>query len=461
MEASLPGSSTGSFGLVITNPPYVSYGSRDQPQLAASASQFLRKCYPDTTEYKIRLHSVFQEIALRYGCAGGSVVLFIPDAFLTGLYYKKLRQRLLQDVQIVSLTELAENAIGSATVGRWCIASYRIEKPGPPASYDVQLFSFVESHNCTPAEPTHKKLQTDSSSPSHNYKLPLQALVSPDHYRFRLVFTDSDRDIWLHVDKLPNLRSVLAGHTGIRALHGQKSIISETKHGPTWRKAIISGSSVTRHVTRWDTYWLNINPSLLFAGGFNPAVIERPKLMVRQTADRIIAGRDDEALYHLNNVHSLALVGSDQTANFTDLDYYDGLINSTFWLYLYQSKSREAGRALAQIDIEMMESIPIPTDNDERRLILSRLTAGARCLSILPNQAGTHGLLPAVERAIDRLVYDLYDLSESQICHIENTCAHKAVAPGSLPGRQVIGDTLQALEAFTGSPGAAVVGGGL
>lgn len=268
--------------------------------------------------------------------------------------------------------------------------------------------------------------------------MPISTMVSNDRSRFRLFFRDCDRDICLHVDALPKLKSMLRGHTGIRALRGQDSIVSDRPGGERWRRGIASGAQVSRHALRWDGAWLNVDRRLLFGGGFDPAVVERPKIVIRQTADRLIAAYDGDGLYHLNNVHSFSPHAVSRVAEATDLFYLSGLINSSFWLYLYQSTSREAGRALAQIDIEMVETMPLPEGDAWMSAIVSRLSALARQLHGETGHSDKKraDLLSLVERSIDRLVYDLYGLTEAQVSRVENACGGKLAFPGKLPRRE-------------------------
>ncbi len=385
---------TARFALVITNPPYVSFGARNQPKLIESATKYFRCKYPDSAEYKIRIHSIFQDIALRYTRPGGIASLLIPDGFLTGGYYKKLRQLLLLRSRLLSFVELQADTVPGAVVGRWCLASYQ-RSPAPQTDYQVDLYSHIE------AEPV-------------SYTLPKSLLVSRDQNRFRLVFNPIDQQLCELIDRLDSLSTQFQGRTGIRALHGQSSIVGAKQHGERWRRAITSGSSVLPHVVTWNGNWLNIDPALLYKGGFDPNVIDNPKILIRQTGDSLIAAYDSDGLYHLNNVHSL----SSRPGSTLSLHCIDGLLNSRFWLYLYRLKTREQGRALAQIDIETLESMPLPQSNPALELGIGALTQLYRKVEAAANR----DIQRRVELAIDKLVYDIYDLDETIVQQIERCC---------------------------------------
>src|SRR5207248_2657067 len=110
-------------------------------------------------------------------------------------------------------------------------------------------------------------------------------LISSDRHRFRLVFNDCDLQILRHIEPLASVRPSFRGHTGIRARHGQASIIATEKSGSSWQRGITSGGQVTQYAVKWGGHWLKIEPSLLFAGGFDDEIIRQPKVLIRQTAD--------------------------------------------------------------------------------------------------------------------------------------------------------------------------------
>jgi adenine-specific DNA-methyltransferase len=380
------------FDIVIGNPPYISFGARNQPPMPPSLDRFLRLRFPSSSQYKIRLHSVFQEISLRLVRNDGDVVLLLPDAFLTGAFYSRLRELITAQSQIVSLTELPETTFSDAIAGRWCIAHYR--KRLPHADGDTQPVS-LRSFNDVGQE--------------KRFQMNINQLVSADKHRFRLLFNNDDLEVMSRLDELPLVKSLYRGHTGMRARHGQRSIVADSRKGPQWKRGIASGARVKPHVVDWTGDWLHVKPENLFAGGFDPFIIENPKVLVRQTADHLIGSLDGTGLYHLNNVHSFAPIN---TA--TDAAFFAALLNSRLWLYVYQLKSREKKRALAQIDIEMVESLPLPRANPSLEKML------AATVHFITGDASFHSRDQIIS-AIDTMIYQLYELSLRQIQHIEST----------------------------------------
>lgn len=426
-DATLPSPNLHStaFDIVVGNPPYISFGSRNQKRLPPSHDRFLRGSFPAASQYKIRMHSIFQELALKLAALDGEVVLLLPDAFLTGAYYERLRRYIESESRIVSLTELPESVFKDAVAGRWCVAHYRKEAKRAPHMVTVRRIG----------QPTQ---------PIEEFALNHDDLRSADKGRFRLLFNSRDLSICKALDQLPPLASAFRGHTGIRARGGQRSIISDRRESASFRRGLISGSQVQPHQIQWRGHYLNIDPSLLFGGGFDERIVGPPKVLLRQTADRLVAAVDNDGLYHLNNVHAFASVDKhdDRSAAFLA-----ALMNSRLWLYLYQLKSREQKRALAQIDIEMVESLPLP-----RADTLRQNAIGNAVTSLFRQTSSDLQVL----RAIDRAVYDLYGLPDEEIGHIEmvTACAPAQNSPActlaqSLPASAEALDLLQSVQCET------------
>lgn len=405
------------FDLVITNPPYLSFGARNQDRIPDATLSWIKHQFPISSEYKIRYNAVFQELALKLARDGGKVCLFVPDGFLTGKRYGKLRDGILKQARVVSLTEFPDDTIGGAVVGRWCAAIY--QKSANDIDYEVKLETFVGENQ--------------------TYEIPVSSLVTRDLKRFRLVFNEVDEELLSRCDHLAPLCKFLRGHTGIRARAGQKTILAENPEGTTFRRGIRSGRSVRPFNVIWDGTWIRVEKQLLFAGGFDSGIIESPKILMRQTGDRIVAAYDDSCLYHLNNVHSFStsrVRGKTETgfSSFqNDLHLLTALMNSNLWTYLYRLRTREDGRALAQIDIETVEQMPLPDDSTICASgIANALSKLSGCLTRneIDDSSAWH-----IKRCIDRLSYEAYQLSASEMAHVEARFQASQVGSGkkSLP----------------------------
>ena len=383
------------FDLVITNPPYISFGARDQQRIASDWQAFLKARFPASSEYKLRFTSMFQEIGIELLKKEGHCIFLVPDAFLTGSFYQRLRRLICQRVEIVGLTELNEGTISGATVGRWCLAHYK-KNDGLVSARKQNIV-------------TLRSMGIDSSEDYREFKLTEESLISKDKHRFQLLFSQEDLDIVNQFKDHPFLKECIRGHTGIRARNGQASIVAPQQLSKSHFPGLISGSELCAFNINWQGNFLEIVPERLFSGGFDPEIISNPKILVRQTGDRLIAAADDSGFYHLNNVHSFSPVKRDLSSIY----FYTCLLNSSFFLYFYRLKTREHKRALAQIDIETVEHMPLPKPDLSLENDLNKI---GRVLSA-PDCSNRSKLL----KEMDQLIYKLFEMHPRLQAHIAAT----------------------------------------
>jgi len=237
--------------------------------------------------------------------------------------------------------------------------------------------------------------------------------------RFRMLF---DKKIYNLINKIDKksveLNKFYRGHTGVRSKIGQKNIVSKKKEKETYKKSIISGGQISNYFIKFEDDYINIDPKILHGGGFNKKIIEKEKLLLRQTSDKIICGIDRLGLYHLNNVHSFAPIN-----NKCDIRYIAAILNSRLLDFYYKKISLEEGRAMAQIDIEVAEKLPIPEISLLEQKIFIYLVDQILDITSTPGYDPKNPPVKQkeLERQIDELVYKLYDLMEEEIEIVENS----------------------------------------
>ncbi len=329
----------GGFDIVVANPPYVSFGLRGNKAAAKTWADTVRRLYPGSAEYKISLYALFLDIALRIAGNGGVISYITPDSFLLGRYFSKLRGTILEEAAIRKIVIFEEDFWKSGVVGRPTIPL--LQRGMPPHVVRVGLCRDIGSIGLG-------NMLEHSYSQDYFETLP--------YNRFRLFFSPTAMAFVqaMERDSLP-LGNVARITTGVRSKSGQKNVISTSCSGSKWKRGIVSGGQVLPYRVKWEGHYLHIDRSLLWAGGWDPLVVERPKLMIRQTGDTIIAAIDNDHLYHLNNVHSLA-----PRSQNVSLPFLCAVLNSRLMNRYYHLISLERGRAMAQTDIETLELLPMP-----------------------------------------------------------------------------------------------------
>ena len=151
-----------------------------------------------------------------------------------------------------------------------------------------------------------------------------------------------------------------------------------------------------------------------------------PKIIVRQIGKTPIASYDEDQFYTLNTIYNL-INGSDYS-----LKYFLAIINSKLGGWFWTKRNYDFKTLFPKIKKSQLEAIPIrnidfsnPADKSrhdqmvalvERMLTLHQQLAVAHTAhdkTILQRQ------ITATDRQIDRLVYELYELTEEEIRIIE------------------------------------------
>jgi hypothetical protein len=153
-----------------------------------------------------------------------------------------------------------------------------------------------------------------------------------------------------------------------------------------------------------------------------------PKILLRQTADRIIATMDYNGVWFGRSI--IAIIPKSPSEY--RAEYFLGLLNSRYFVWLYDQIVQEAGRVFAQVKLSKLKQLPIRTINFadpadvarhdrmvalvQRMLDLHKRLAAAKTpndKTLLQRQ------ISASDAEIDCLVYDLYGLTEEEIAIVE------------------------------------------
>jgi type II restriction/modification system DNA methylase subunit YeeA len=333
--------SDGGFDAVIGNPPWISFGLRGVDKLPEDEKSYYKSQFDDSAEYKISTYALFIESGIRLTKKNGRHGYIVPDSFLIGQYFSKVRSYMLEQTEIKEINLVLED-FWESDIGRSLV--YIVESDLEPNHENIMNISLYDT------------LDEFTAAQGKTNQYPQSFFHQTELKRFRLLFDSQEKDLIEQIEKAAELTvgDVMSIHTGIRSRIGQKNIQSKEREGETWQKGIVSSAQVVRYDVSWENHYLNIDPELLWSGGWDKEVIEQPKILIRQTGDRIIAGLDTEGLYHLNNLHS-AVLESERI----DIRYMLSLLNSNLLFRYYTLVTLELGRSMAQTDIEMLLKLPV------------------------------------------------------------------------------------------------------
>ena len=138
-----------------------------------------------------------------------------------------------------------------------------------------------------------------------------------------------------------------------------------------------------------------------------------PKIIYRQTSNRIVATIDYNKNFHNKTIHTLI----NRPDNNFDLRFVLGLLNSKLLNYFFQSFKEEEGRAFAQVKTVDIKNLPFLVVSKEVEVSLSSIVSQILFIKENSPTADTTTL----ESQIDQLVYELYGLTEEEIGIVEGS----------------------------------------
>jgi hypothetical protein len=393
------------FDVVIANPPYVSYGLRGGQKMSTNEKEFYKNKFPNSAEYKISLYAIFMDKAIQLCKPNGGLQTFIvPDSFLLGRYFSKIRKYILSSNEILFIL-LLPYSVFDATVGFSVV--YLFQRKLKINEQHKITALFAENNESI----QHREFKNYSYLQSYFNKI--------KHNRFRLFI---DQKSMALISKIENdtieLGIIVRFSSGLIGKNGQKSIISDTKKGEKWLKGIISGSEINKYVIFPKGNYILYDKAKI-KSGYECVNYFKEKLFMRQTGDSLICAYDKDGLLALNNVH----IGNLIDANYS-LKYITAIINSRLLNFYYKTISLETGRVMAQTDIETIEALPIKKiakDYDQSAFIniVDKILAITKDDDYLENEK-KQAKVKEYERQIDQLVYKLYGLTEEEIKIVEN-----------------------------------------
>jgi hypothetical protein len=260
-----------------------------------------------------------------------------------------------------------------------------------------------------------------------------------------------------------------------KEMQNERVYHSKTKYNEKW-KPLVVGSNVDRYVfDKEKVEYILYGKNLMYMS--NEDKIKQPKLLMRQTSDILRVCYDDESYYPQNSIFIITSLND----NVINLKYLMLLLNSTLFRLIYKIQNPQTGKIFAEIKPSIIKKLPIKhislphqqpfiikagqmlSLNAEwqtrRQRFLRRLTGNLTVtrghaplldatdfkhfLSELKKQKITLSLkqqdeweeyfnnyksecnnlstqIAETDKTIDRMVYELYGLTEEEIDMIEN-----------------------------------------
>lgn len=365
------------FDVIIGNPPY-GYIFKD-----INYRNQIMKDY-SVAEYKIEAFAIFIEKAYTLLRVGGLLSLITPYTFVSGIYFSKLRT-FLKDVGIDTFILLGKKIFVNMEVDTSIITLTK-DSPNRIVRFcDLRLSE--STHNLN----SRSLMNIDSNIFFAKYK--------------EVLLTASKEEINLYVKlyKSTNqiLENVVEFYHGVQTRGNNQALTSEIVSSNSL--PIIKGADFNRYKYPRSSYYITFTKENIKSGGDISYYNVDKKIVVRTTADKIIASIDYERCIALNSVN----VAIPRNGNDVEMEILVGLLNSKLMEFWYRMTVQETAKTFAEVKIVYLNRMPIVSFNDhERKAIISLVKKSFE-------SNGEHR--NSVIRLLDILIFKLYGLSYDEV----------------------------------------------
>jgi hypothetical protein len=399
--------SKGGFDVVIANPPYGIVYDKD----------FKRKLVKPFPTFKRNndIYIAFYERGLGLLSVSGVLTFISPNTFLNGDYFNDFRKLLTNTAVIREVFDFKElHIFEDPTVFVCTICCQRQREINFPYRYALKVavksFQDFLKYCVVINESTTKSLKIENSMYSR--------LMTQDEMLLAediLFIKDVGFNYWTKGRGKKRGGGSIGNRVFYSGTQKNKKDIPFLKGRDIYRYYVKKPSNFLiydyeKHIdSKDDTF------------RFTPSFLERnPKIIYRQTANKIIAILDTNSNYLDKTVH---LIVSKDDYSRVDLKYVLALLNSSLLNHLYTDIAQEReGRAFAQVKTTYIKKLPIKivgtTEQKSLISLVDNILAITKDVDYLQNPS-KQAQVKQYERQIDQMVYELYGLTDEEIKIVE------------------------------------------
>jgi predicted type IV restriction endonuclease len=404
------GTRKGGFDAVIGNPPY---GAK----LTPDDVQYLKGKY-HTSEYQLDTYPLFIEKSHLIVKSSGYIGLIVPSAWVASNYDKSLRKLVASCTTITAIIIAPKNTFINATVETLILVAQNTHIDN--SSFTVERWDSPEL--------TTYCLQQNCIVENNDYVIPVYSNSNTNTMITKI--RNENPVLSNYVDAVWGVKIYQKGK-GKPQQNGSESVskvFHSTEKTKISHKPLVGGKDIKRFRISWQGTYVDYGTWL--AEPRTPEWFVGPRILVREiTANGIIQATivEDEYVFS-NSVDGVRLKNE-----YLKLTFILGIINSKFISFFHSKTSANAFKgAFPKVLIKDILNLPAPqidftnpadkTRHDRMvQLVEQMLDLHKQLSNAKTGHEQTHlqRQIDATDQQIDRLVYELYGLTDEEIAVVE------------------------------------------
>jgi adenine-specific DNA-methyltransferase len=388
------------FDVVIGNPPYI-----DSRENEESQKDYWKNNYQSTAYGKTNTYEIFIEKGLEILKEVKSLSYIVPIVWLSVEACQSSRRYMLNNYSIIEVAYTEAAVFNDANVDTMVL---QIEKRVPILEHLINVKLFND--NFSSIEEFKKVIQLNQTDELKRIYLKLDSIYNRIQSDLR--------------EKVTNLSSLVNIVNGIATGPDKEKYFADKKLNNKY-KPLILGNNIQYYKIEYSNIWINYDRELLHRAREESIFLAPEKIVMQRIRNvkldrRIVATLDTNQYYTFNSVNNL--LQKDENYN---LRYILGVLNSRLVNFLIKRLSTNTNLTAQDLDTIPFRIINF-RDNNEIKIFNSIISLVDKILKTQNEnptikKSNISSVTDALENEIDRLVYELYGLTEEEIKIVENT----------------------------------------
>jgi adenine-specific DNA-methyltransferase len=371
----------GGFDIVLGNPPYITYKGKQKIDVKPEYIELIIRLYPNSAEYKINSFALFTEKGVALLKKDGNISYILPSTILQNEYLKKIRKHLITKYQVQQIVTFGNKVFEAVTDSIILFAMNSKRKMNTTAIRKNDLdFSYFDEVKTYDTQIWNNDV--------NDYVINLKTSLEED-----IILNKIDlNSAWIE--------DFCEVYVGIVA-NGIKKFLSTFKVNSNYKK-YLQGKHIDKYALYPKELYINFIKEELHSNTDEDVYLQKEKILVRKTGNKLIAVLDTEKFYTDQSIYNLY----PKKGKSVNMNVVCGLLNSKLLDYYFNKKMITNPDVFPYIKGIHLKKLPLKFPKATYTANFANVVG---YIHLLKKHKATASFF---ERLIDAMVYELYFLKE-------------------------------------------------